>query len=69
MAINPGANPSRNRALTISAAYSTEVRLTGGGNLFAGIDNFSLQAVPLIAAVWLFGSGLIELIGLARRKA
>ena len=28
----------------------------------------SLQAVPLPAALWLFGSGLIGLIGLARRK-
>jgi len=30
---------------------------------------WTLQAVPVPAAVWLFGSGLIGLIGLARRKA
>ena len=68
-AANPGANPSRNRAFTMSGVYSTEVRLSGEGDLLAGIDNFSLHSVPVPAAVWLFGSGLIELIGLARRKA
>ena len=30
--------------------------------------DFQLQAVPLPAAVWLFGSGLIGLLGLARRR-
>ena len=33
-----------------------------------GYDNFSFNAVPVPAAVWLFGSGLLGLIGLARRK-
>ena len=34
-----------------------------------GIDNFSyVSAVPVPAAVWFFGSGLIGLIGVARRK-
>ncbi|MCP4503572.1 MAG: VPLPA-CTERM sorting domain-containing protein, partial [Deltaproteobacteria bacterium] len=28
----------------------------------------SLSAVPAPAAIWLFGSGLIGLIGVARRK-
>lgn len=31
-------------------------------------DNFSITAVPVPAAIWLFGSGLIGLIGVARRK-
>lgn len=30
--------------------------------------NYSISAIPLPPAVWLFGSGLIGLIGLARRK-
>jgi len=30
--------------------------------------HFLVQAVPVPAAVWLFGSGLIGLVGLARRK-
>ena len=32
------------------------------------IDNVDLSAVPVPAAVWLFGSGLLGLIGVARRK-
>jgi hypothetical protein len=31
-------------------------------------DLFSVQVVPVPAAVWLFGSGLLGLIGVARRK-
>jgi len=33
------------------------------------IDNVSVSPVPVPAAVWLFGSGLLGLIGAARRKA
>ena len=29
----------------------------------------SVQPVPVPAAVWLFGSGLLGLVGMARRKA
>ena len=32
------------------------------------IDNVVVSAVPVPAAVWLFGSGLLGLIGVARRK-
>jgi hypothetical protein len=55
--------------------------ITGGsntvqGNVFnAGADlllaadgNVTLQAVPVPAAVWLFGSGLLGLVGIARRR-
>lgn len=37
-----------------------------GGALYW--DDVSLNAVPVPAAVWLFGSGLIGLIGIARRR-
>ena len=37
-----------------------------GGALYW--DDVSLTAVPVPAAVWLFGSGLIGLIGIARRR-
>ena len=41
----------------------------GGGTGRMGIGEFSsIQAVPVPAAVWLFGSGLIGLNGIARRK-
>ena len=33
------------------------------------VDPFTIQAVPIPAAVWLFGTGLIGLIGVARCKA
>ena len=33
-----------------------------------GYDNFSFSVVPVPAAVWLFGSGLLGLIGVTRRK-
>ena len=46
------------------------VLLDGESNLISGfVDSFgSAEAVPVPAAVWLFGSGLIGLIGIARRK-
>ena len=34
-----------------------------------GVDNWSVSFVPIPATVWLFGSGLLGLIGFARRKA
>jgi hypothetical protein len=41
--------------------------LTNGGFDAISIDNVTLQAVPIPAAVWLFGSGL-GLLGWVRRK-
>ena len=47
----------------------------GGGfysvEFFDGVNilEVDVQVVPVPAAVWLFGSGLIGLIGVARRKA
>jgi len=38
-------------------------------NQLIKISNVSVSAVPIPAAVWLFGSGLLGLIGLARRKS
>ena len=43
-----------------------------GGQIYdaasGGIANYSISEVPIPAAVWLFGSGLLGLIGIARRK-
>ena len=49
-----------------------QVKDTGFGNLAAWAvrdgDVAALVAVPVPAAVWLFGSGMLGLIGIARRK-
>jgi hypothetical protein len=48
----------------------TELRIfdcPGCGGIF-GMDNLVIQTVPIPPAVWLFGSGLIGLVGMARRK-
>ena len=42
--------------------------IVGHGIKDGEIHAFYIQAVPIPAAIWLFGSGLIGLIGLARRK-
>jgi hypothetical protein len=39
----------------------------GTGNVVSG--TFTVSAVPVPAAVWMFGSGLIGLIGVKRKKA
>lgn len=41
-----------------------------GGNTFLGIDGVSISTttVPIPAAIWLFGSGLLALVGISRRK-
>ena len=40
-----------------------------GFNLFAwAVRSGDVSAVPIPAAVWLFGSGLLGLVGMARRK-
>lgn len=52
--------------------YTSEVRFIGDLasdlNLVGGIDNYRATVVPIPAAVWLFGSGLLGLIAVARRK-
>ena len=40
-----------------------------GSTINPTLVNGSVQVVPVPAAVWLFGSGLLGLIGMARRKA
>ena len=42
---------------------------TGGTDFFKSVLTIETTIVPVPAAVWLFGSGLIGLIGVARRKS
>jgi hypothetical protein len=39
-----------------------------GDPISFSIDTLEIRAVPVPAAVWLFGSGLLGLVGVARRK-
>lgn len=54
--------------------YTSEIRLLGNPDplvdpkLIAGIDNYSATVVPVPATIWLFGSGLLGLIGISRRN-
>jgi hypothetical protein len=42
---------------------------TGAAFANGDVDNIRIEAVPVPAAVWLFGSGLVGLVGVARRNA
>jgi hypothetical protein len=63
MTLNLAANPLIGKPLVLSYHESNPYD--------TGEANFELfvSQVPLPAAAWLFGSGLIGLIGFARRKA
>ncbi len=56
---------SFNSATAISRIHM----ISDASNTAALLDNLSFQPVPVPAAVWLFGSGLMGLVGLARRRA
>lgn len=49
-----------------SVTFNLEIAdgITGG----VGVGDLTINPVPVPAAIWLFGSGLIGLIGIARRK-
>ena len=53
-------------ALMPDLPATTAIMLTNTGAAISVVTNVS--AVPVPAAVWLFGSGLLGLIGVARRK-
>lgn len=46
----------------------TSMTFTSQGGVINGGNPFPVSAVPVPAAVWLFGSGLLGLVGVARRK-
>ncbi|MGC4098273.1 MAG: VPLPA-CTERM sorting domain-containing protein [Nitrospira sp.] len=56
-------------ALNVPSPCSTEYQSRLSTNSLLGYAISGLAAVPIPAAVWLFGSGLAAMVGLARRKA
>ena len=58
--INPGS------VFTVPEANTYSVNFAGFGGMEIVVD---LAPVPVPAAVWLFGSGLLGLVGVARRRA
>jgi len=64
-------NPFINQTATFSLALSGATSSTVISNVifsFGTQEGSNVAAVPIPAAVWLFGSGLIGLIGIARRN-
>lgn len=55
---------------TYAATNYVDIRLALGGERDWDFDwvRFDVAPVPVPAAVWLFGSGLLGLVGIARRK-
>lgn len=51
--------------LTVPEANAYAIQFTGAGGFEMVVD---VQPVPVPAAVWLFGTGLLGLIGFSRRK-
>jgi hypothetical protein len=47
---------------------TVKVDFSLSANSAVGLSGFVQQVIPIPAAVWLFGSGLLGLIGVARRK-
>jgi len=60
--------PDGTASTRIQLIHILEATTDNGGAIF--LDNASLEvsAVPVPAAVWLFGSGLLGLVGVARRR-
>ena len=64
-----GTELNSNLAWLFAFDFGAQSASNKNGNLFAwAVHSGDVSAVPISGAVWLFGSGLIGLLGLARRK-
>ena len=52
----------------VLAATTDQVTIVGGQGTTNYMGDWTVAAVPVPAAVWLFGSGLLGLVSLARKK-
>lgn len=73
ISLDPFANIGCGRALArngaVTMADSNGVYSTNGGSCGSGLNgSIAPSAVPVPAALWLFGSGVLGLVGIARRK-
>lgn len=57
-------------AIFAASSTSTNIAFFNGttSNYFAGLDNVQVSAVPVPAAVWLFGSGVTVLVSWGRKR-
>ncbi len=61
--------PNPNSAWSFNMGFGVQNAFNKSTNLFAwAVQSGDVSAVPVPAAVWLFGSGLLAMLGLARRK-
>jgi len=71
---NPDALPIASGATRGGFSFTTEIlaspfiAIDQSGNIVGSGNAVHVPAVPVPAAVWLFGSGLLGLVGFARRK-
>ncbi len=67
LGLNDGSGWIADSAIVALGANAYSVTFGTGANVIE-VDVQIVPAIPVPAAVWLFGSGLLGLIGLARRK-
>jgi hypothetical protein len=66
---SPDTNSSKDDRLIGPRAYVDADFLNNGGSIAALSNVRAFSVVPVPAAVWLFGSGLLGLVAVSRRKA
>ena len=60
--------PAGTASTKIQLIHILESSTTETGAIYLDDASLTVTAVPVPAAVWLFGSGLLGLVGIARRK-